>query len=107
MDSGLAADVRLNARRCRMVVTYLVASLACALVGFAPESLVAQRTVVDSTTRDSVSQRLVPVNVRSTRSGVSIFNAPLAITRISRENFAGKTGFGLNDAMATVPGALV
>ncbi len=107
MDSGLAAGVRSNARRRRMVMTCSITSLACALVGFAPETLVAQRTVVDSTARDSVSQRLVPVNVRSTRSGVSIFNAPLAITRIARENFAGKAGFGLNDAMATVPGALV
>ncbi len=57
--------------------------------------------------QDSSGQRLSPVNVRATRSDASVFNAPLAITRISRNTWATRTGFGLNDAMGAVPGALV
>ncbi len=68
----------------------------------------AQATRADSAAaRDSIAQRLNPVNVRATRSTQSDFKSPLAITRLTRADFAGKSGFGLNEAMAAVPGALV
>jgi len=82
--------------------------LLAALLAFAPSTAAAQqKPPQDSTARDSIAQRLTPMNVRATRSGVSSFNAPLAITSITREDWAAKTGYGLNDAMSTVPGALV
>ncbi len=65
-------------------------------------------TARDSAARaDSAAQRLNPVNVRATRSGQSSFGAPLAITHVDRATYGGKSGVGLNDAMAGVPGALV
>lgn len=77
-------------------------------VALAPVLLSAQATRPDSAAaRDSVAQRLNPVNVRATRSTQTDFGSPLAITRIYRSEYAGKAGFGLNDAMAGVPGALV
>ena len=60
-----------------------------------------------SAVRDSLAQRLAPVNVRATRSSQSTLGSPLAITHVDRGAFAGKTGFGLQDAVTTVPGALV
>ena len=73
-----------------------------------PVALEAQESKRDSTSRaDSTSVRLSPVNIRATRSSVSSFNAPLAITHIGRDEFRTKSGFGLNDAMSNVPGALV
>ncbi|MBY0490077.1 MAG: TonB-dependent receptor [Gemmatimonadaceae bacterium] len=61
----------------------------------------------DSAKRDSLARRLTPYNVRATRSEASPFVSPLAITRIGKDKFDAKAGFGLNDAMAGVPGALV
>jgi iron complex outermembrane receptor protein len=78
------------------------------LAALAPSLLAAQASPPDSLAkRDSVAQRLNPVNVRATRSARSDFGSPLAITTLTRGDFAGKNGFGLNDAMANVPGALV
>ena len=70
-------------------------------------SLAQQRSARDSAARDSTAQRLTPLNVRATRTSVASFDAPLAITRVTRDDWSAKTGFGLNDAMGTVPGALV
>lgn len=67
----------------------------------------AQPVRADSARRDSLVQSLTPFSVRATRSSQSAFSSPLAITRIDRSQFAGKAGFGLNDAMGAVPGALV
>ena len=84
------------------------APLVAAFFVFAPAAALAQqRTPRDSTARDSIAQRLSPLNVRATRSSVSAFDAPLAITRVTRDVWSAKTGFGLNDALAAVPGALV
>ncbi len=82
--------------------------LIAALLALAPQAAFAQkRSSQDSTARDSSAQRLSPMDVRATRSSVSSFNAPLAITRVTRQDWSAKTGFGLNDAMGAVPGALV
>lgn len=81
---------------------------AIAAVSIVPASLLAQAAKSDSAAiRDSIAQRLVPVNVRATRSVQSDFRSPLAITHVDRAAYAAKSGFGLNDAMAGVPGALV
>lgn len=71
-----------------------------------PTEALAQGTSRDTTGADS-AQALTPVNVRATRSGISSFNAPLAITHVSKGAFASKSGFGLSDALYAVPGALV
>lgn len=57
--------------------------------------------------RSGAAQGLAPFAIRATRSTQSDFASPLAITRITRDQFSGRAGFGLNDAMALVPGALV
>ncbi|MEN9508062.1 MAG: hypothetical protein RLZZ621_625 [Gemmatimonadota bacterium] len=73
-----------------------------------PDALSAQQPPRDSVARrDTTAQTLTPFAVRATRSTTSPFAAPLAITHIDREAFASKSGFGLQDAMAMVPGALV
>jgi iron complex outermembrane receptor protein len=82
-------------------VLQAAAALLCAT------TLAAQATRPDSARRDSVAQSLVPFAVRATRSSQNVFASPLAITRIERSAYAAKGGFGLNDAMAGVPGALV
>lgn len=92
---------------------YLAPSLASLLFfstsAAAQASREAARTSVqrDSLRRDSVAQALRPFSVRATRSTQSAFTAPLAITRIERGDLAGRSGYGLNDAMRHVPGALV
>jgi iron complex outermembrane receptor protein len=83
-------------------------SHAAALSLLAATSISAQGTAADSAARrDSVAQRLTPFSVRSTRSAQNVFASPMAITHIDKSQFAAKAGFGLNDAMANVPGALV
>lgn len=83
-------------------------AVAAFALAFAPMAASAQATPPDSIARaDSVAQRLTPVSIRATRSGQSQFGSPLAITHIDRATYASKSGFGLNDAMAGVPGALV
>lgn len=74
-----------------------------------PDSLESQARP-DSAARDSLAratQSLAPFAVRATRSSQDAFNSPLAITRIDRSQLAGKAGYGLNESMALVPGALV
>ncbi len=82
---------------------------ACTLaLAIVPAVSLAQSTKPDSIARaDSLAQRLTPIAIRATRNGQSIFASPLAITRVARSSYAGKSGLGLNDAMGGVPGALV
>ncbi len=80
---------------------------AAAGLPLAAAPLVAQSTKADSARRDSVAQSLTPFSVRATRSTSNIFAAPLAITRVERSQWANRAGFGLNDALGAVPGALV
>ncbi len=70
-------------------------------------TLPAQAAKPDSARRDSLAQKLQPFPVRATRSTTNAFAAPLAITRVDRREWTGRAGFGLNDALGAVPGALV
>lgn len=72
-----------------------------------PLALQAQAKTDSVSRADSIAQRLTPVSIRATRNGTSAFATPLAITHIARSTYAAKSGFGLNDAMGGVPGALV
>jgi iron complex outermembrane recepter protein len=65
-------------------------------------SLAAQ--VPDTTVRDTVP--LTPVTVTATRHSTSLFAVPLAVTQINKRDLFGTTGYGLNDALALVPGVV-
>lgn len=49
---------------------------------------------------------LPPVTVTATRQPVSLFAVPLAVTQIKKSNLFGTTGYGLDDALALVPGVV-
>ena len=93
----------------RRPVLLIVAAGALGLLG--PQVAQAQtqaQTQADSVARrDSLARSLAPFAVRATRSTQSSFTAPLAITHIDKSQFAGTSGFGLNDALGNVPGVLV
>ncbi len=82
-------------------------ALVAAALCVSANSAYAQGAAQDSAKRDSLAQRLTPFSVRATRSSENIFASPMAITRIDKSRFDAKAGFGLNDAMSSVPGALV
>ena len=83
----------------------LLAASVIAVLGGRP---VHAQTRADSVARrDSLARSLAPFAVRATRSTQSTFSAPLAITHIDKAQYASKAGFGLNDALGTVPGVLV
>ena len=85
-----------------------VLSLAVGTFGLVVPQLAQAQTKADSLARrDSLARTLAPFAVRATRSSQSTFAAPLAITHIDKSQFAGKSGFGLNDALGNVPGVLV
>lgn len=91
------------ARSSRVVVPIL----ALAIFPCSTTRAEAQSRADSAAVRDSVARLLKPVNVRATRSAQTDFRAPMAITHVGREQFEGKSGFGLHDAMAGVPGTLV
>jgi iron complex outermembrane receptor protein len=83
-------------------------SVAAGAIGLAAPHDAQAQTKADSVARrDSLARTLAPFAVRATRSSQSTFTAPLAITHIDKSQFAGKSGFGLNDALGNVPGVLV
>ncbi len=49
---------------------------------------------------------LKPVTVTATRQAMSVFAVPLAVTQLKKQDLFGKTGYGLNDALALVPGVV-
>ena len=49
---------------------------------------------------------LTPVTVTATRQAMSIFAVPLAVTLIKKRELFGTTGYGLDDALALVPGVI-
>lgn len=49
---------------------------------------------------------LPPVTVTATRQMMSIFAVPLAVTQIKKDDLFGATGYGLNEALALVPGVV-
>ena len=49
---------------------------------------------------------LPPVTVTATRQPVSLFAVPLAVTQIKKSDLFGTTGYGLDEALALVPGVV-
>jgi iron complex outermembrane receptor protein len=49
---------------------------------------------------------LPPVTVTATRQMTSLFAVPLAVTQIKKAELFGATGYGLNEALALVPGVV-
>ena len=89
----------------RRPVLLIVAAGALGLLG--PQVAQTQTQTDSVARRDSLARSLAPFAVRATRSTQSSFTAPLAITHIDKSQFAGTSGFGLNDALGNVPGVLV
>jgi iron complex outermembrane receptor protein len=75
----------------------------CLPLLLAPCTLAAQ--VPDTTVRDTVP--LPPVTVTATRHATSLFAVPLAVTQLKKHDLFGTTGYGLDDALALVPGVVV
>jgi iron complex outermembrane receptor protein len=69
------------------------------------DSAVRHDLVRDSTARDSV-QRLELRTITATRASSSTLTTPLAITRIARPELRAISGFGLDEALAQVPGVI-
>jgi iron complex outermembrane receptor protein len=49
---------------------------------------------------------LPPVTVTATRLNTSLFAVPLAVSQVKKRDLFGATGYGLNDALALVPGVV-
>ena len=79
---------------------------AAALVFGLSATVGAQQAAPPAAPRDSAKAKLPSVTVTASRSGLPLFSTPLAVTTVSREEWAGRSGFGLNDALAHVPGVL-
>lgn len=60
----------------------------------------------DSVPADSARWVLSPITVQAAREKLSLFDVPLAITRVSRGDFFGAAGYGLDDALSLVPGVV-
>ncbi len=50
--------------------------------------------------------KLPPVSVTASRAGAPIFSTPLALTILRNDDWRGRPGYGLGDALAAVPGVL-
>jgi iron complex outermembrane recepter protein len=66
----------------------------CALAAQAPAAPV----------RDTVP--LAPITVTATRHATNLFAVPLAVTQVKKRDLFGTTGYGLDDALALVPGVV-
>ena len=80
---------------------------AAILLLFSAPTLAAQ----DATARDSLAKRdstssLPTVTVTASRYARSLFETPLSVTRVNASQWAGTSGYGLDLALATVPGVL-
>ncbi|MBM4195386.1 MAG: TonB-dependent receptor [Gemmatimonadetes bacterium] len=73
--------------------------LACAAAALS-SAADAQRAPVDS------SATLPSVSVTGSRSGMAVFAVPLAVTQVAPSAWAGKSGYGLDNALVAVPGVL-
>lgn len=49
---------------------------------------------------------LPPITVTATRQATSLFAVPLAVTQLTRRDLFGTTGYGLDQALALVPGVV-
>ncbi|MDP1860911.1 MAG: TonB-dependent receptor [Gemmatimonadaceae bacterium] len=65
----------------------------------------AQTSARDSTA-DSVRTRLAPVTVTARGGRISTLDVPLAVTVLSREKLHRSRGYGLNEALSSVPGVV-
>jgi len=79
----------------------LLQAMAAACVAAAPA--IAQ---VQPAKADSAKTELPRVTVTGSRSGLPVFSTALAITQVGRADWAGKSGYGLNDALSLVPGVV-
>lgn len=68
--------------------------------------ITAAAQVRDTTGRDTVAATLAPITVTATRTAASLLTVPLAVTRVRKAELFGTTGYGLNDALALVPGVV-
>ncbi len=50
---------------------------------------------------------LPPITVTATRQMMSIFAIPLAVTQVKKDDLFGATGYGVDEALALVPGVVV
>jgi iron complex outermembrane receptor protein len=55
---------------------------------------------------DSAATKLAGVTVTATRSGLSLYSTTLAVTKIEKLAWQGKSGYGIDDALSLVPGVL-
>jgi iron complex outermembrane receptor protein len=60
----------------------------------------------DTTSTDSSRFRLPPVSVTATRTPAKVMDVPLAVTLISKEKLRTVSGYGVADALASVPGVI-
>src|SRR6266508_3645918 len=67
-----------------------------------PHALAAQAP--EPPVRDTVP--LAPVTVTATRHATNLFAVPLAVTQVKQRDLFGSTGYGLDDALALVPGVV-
>ena len=76
-------------------------SVVCSsfLLLLAPASLLSQDAA-----SDSASVKLAPVTVTARRQESSVFDLPLAVTVISKQQLETKRGYTLDDAISSVPG---
>jgi iron complex outermembrane receptor protein len=64
----------------------------------APASLCAQDT--------TAAQPLPPLSVTASRTAISIFDVPMAVTLVGEKQLRAKRGLGLDEALSLVPGVL-
>ena len=60
----------------------------------------------DAAKKDSTTTSLPTVMVTASRYGRSLFETPLSVTRVSAAQWAGTSGYGLDQALSSVPGVL-
>jgi iron complex outermembrane recepter protein len=60
----------------------------------------------DTTGTDSAAVTLAPITVTATRTFRTLFEVPLAVSRVDKRRLFGTSGYGLNDALQLVPGVV-
>ncbi len=63
-------------------------------------------TTAAQTTQDTVGRILPQITVTATRMEEPIIRIPLAVSVVTKERLVGIRGYGLDEALATVPGVL-
>lgn len=60
----------------------------------------------DRVPADSARWVLSPITVQAPRESLSLFEVPLAVTRVAAGDWYGTAGYGLDDALSLVPGVV-